>query len=75
VPATVLDLGLNKAEVAARRIAELYPYLQVRVLDVGLTSDTVDEFLNGLNIVIEGCDSLDIKAIRGRAPAPDGFRC
>ena len=27
VPATVLDLGLNKAEVAARRIAELDPYL------------------------------------------------
>ena len=37
VPATVLDLGLNKAEVAARRIAELDPYLRLRVLDAGLT--------------------------------------
>ena len=61
VPATVLDLGLNKAEVAARRIAELDPYLVVRVLDVGLTVDTVDEFLNGLDIVVEECDSLDMK--------------
>jgi nitroreductase len=62
VPATVLDLGLNKAEVAARRIAELDPYLVVRVLDVGLTVDTVDEFLDGLDVIVEECDSLDMKA-------------
>src|SRR5581483_6752442 len=63
IPATVLDLGLNKAEVAARRIAELDPYLQVRVLDTGLTVDTVDEFLDGLDIVVEECDSLHMKAV------------
>jgi len=63
VPATVFDLGVNKAEVAARRIAELDPYLQVRVLTAGLTVDTVDEFLNGLDIVVEECDSLDMKAL------------
>jgi molybdopterin/thiamine biosynthesis adenylyltransferase len=62
VPATVLDLGLNKAEVAARRVAELDPYLVVRVLDVGLTVDNVDEFLDGLDVVVEECDSLDMKA-------------
>jgi molybdopterin/thiamine biosynthesis adenylyltransferase len=63
VPATVFDLELNKAEVAARRIAELDPYLAVRVLDAGLTVDTVDEFLDGLDIVVEECDSLDMKAV------------
>ncbi|MGC2655739.1 MAG: Rv1355c family protein [Mycobacterium sp.] len=63
VPATVLDIGVNKAEVAARRIAELDPYLHVRVMDAGLTPETVDEFLDGLDIVIEECDSLDIKAV------------
>jgi molybdopterin/thiamine biosynthesis adenylyltransferase len=62
VPATVLDLGLNKAEVAARRIAELDPYLHVRVLDAGLTVETIGEFLDGLDVVVEECDSLDIKA-------------
>ncbi len=62
VPATVLDLGLNKAEVAARRIAELDPYLVVRVWEAGLTPDTVDGFLDGLDVVVEECDSLDIKA-------------
>src|ERR1700753_1408018 len=39
-------------------------------MGAGLTPDTVDEFLDGLNIVVEECDSLDIKAIvRERARA------
>lgn len=62
VPASVFDLGVNKACVAARRIAELDPYLPVEVFDAGLTFDTVDSFLHGLDIVIEECDSLDMKA-------------
>jgi molybdopterin/thiamine biosynthesis adenylyltransferase len=62
VPATVFDLGVNKACVAARRIAELDPYLPVEVFDAGLTLETVDAFLDGLDIVVEECDSLDIKA-------------
>lgn len=61
VPATVFDLGLNKAQVAARRIAELDPYLAVDVLDTGITADTMDAFLDGLDIAIEECDSLDMK--------------
>jgi molybdopterin/thiamine biosynthesis adenylyltransferase len=63
VPATVFDLGLNKAHVAARRIAELDPYLAVDVFDAGLTADTVDAFLDELDIVVEECDSLDMKVI------------
>ena len=63
VPATIFDLGINKAVVAARRIAELDPYLPVDVLDTGLNADTLDDFLTGLDIAVEECDSLDIKAL------------
>lgn len=63
LPASILDLGVNKAQVAARRIAELDPYLQVHALEAGLSSGTVDEFLDELDIVIEECDSLDIKVL------------
>jgi len=63
VPATVFDLGLNKAHVAARRIAELDPYLRVDVCAAGITVDTVDAFLDGLDIVVEECDSLEMKAV------------
>jgi molybdopterin/thiamine biosynthesis adenylyltransferase len=70
VPATVFDVGLNKAEAAARRIAELDPYLSVDIMETGLTLDTIDDFLDGLNIVVEECDSLDIKVVvRERARA------
>ena len=70
VPATVFDIGVNKAEAAARRIAELDPYLAVRIFNAGLTTDTIDEFLDGLDIVVDECDSLDMKAIvRERARA------
>ncbi len=61
VPATVFDLGQNKAHVAARRIAEVDPYLAVEVFEDGVTADTVDAFLDGLDIAVEECDSLDMK--------------
>jgi molybdopterin/thiamine biosynthesis adenylyltransferase len=63
VPATVFDLGVNKAVVCARRIAELDPYLPVAVMPAGITAETVGDFLDGLDIVIEECDSLDAKVL------------
>ncbi|MBW0017199.1 MAG: Rv1355c family protein [Mycobacterium sp.] len=71
VPATVFDLGTNKATVAARRIAEFDPYLKVEVCTSGVTSELVDQFLDGLDVVVDQADSLDVKvflreAARGR---------
>jgi molybdopterin/thiamine biosynthesis adenylyltransferase len=63
VPASVIDLGVNKAVVCARRIAELDPYLTVTVTPTGITPQTVGDFLDGLDIVIEQCDSLDVKVL------------
>jgi molybdopterin/thiamine biosynthesis adenylyltransferase len=63
VPATVFDLGSNKAEVAARRIAELDPYLPIEVFDRGITAESVDRFLDGVDILVEECDSLDTKVL------------
>ena len=70
VPATVFDIGVNKAVVAARRIAELDPYLSVEVMAAGLTQRSIGEFLDGIDVVVEECDSLDIKvAVREAARA------
>jgi hypothetical protein len=63
VPATVLDIGTNKAVVTARRIAELDPYLPVEVCLDGIRRENIDGFVAGLSIVIEECDSLDIKMV------------
>ena len=63
VPATVFDLGVNKAEVAARRIAEINPYLPVEVFERGITQEAVGRFLDGVDILVEECDSLDTKVL------------
>ncbi|KAF0960117.1 Rv1355c family protein [Rhodococcus sp. T7] len=61
VPGTVLDLGVNKAVVAARRIAEIDPYVTVTLWKDGLDVESVAEFLDGTDVVIDECDSLDVK--------------
>ncbi|MDA2895329.1 Rv1355c family protein [Mycolicibacterium sp. BiH015] len=61
VPASVFDIGVNKAVACARRIAELNPYLPVQVLSSGITAESIDAFLDDLDVVIEECDSLDVK--------------
>jgi molybdopterin/thiamine biosynthesis adenylyltransferase len=63
VPATLLDLGVNKAVVAARRIAELDPYLDVEVVPDGVTPESLEHFLDGTDIVVEECDSFHIKVL------------
>jgi len=63
VPASVLDLGVNKAVVAARRIGEIDPYLRVVTVPEGIQPDNLGSFLDGLDLVIEECDSLDVKLL------------
>jgi molybdopterin/thiamine biosynthesis adenylyltransferase/nitroreductase len=63
VPASVLDLGVNKAVVAARRIGEIDPYLRVVTVPEGIRPDNLGSFLDGLDLVIEECDSLDVKLL------------
>ena len=63
VPASVLDLGINKAIVAARRISEIDPYLRVETNTEGIQPENLGAFLDGLDVVIEECDSLDIKLL------------
>lgn len=63
VPGTVFDLGLNKAVVAARRIAEIDPYITVRIDSHGAVPESIDDFVQGLDIVVEECDSLDAKVL------------
>lgn len=68
VPGTLFDIGVNKAVVTARRIAELDPYLPVEIVTAPLGEASMDAFLDGLTLVVEECDSLDVKlAVREAA--------
>lgn len=61
IPATVFDIGVNKAIAVARRIAELDPYLPTEIFPSGLTEGSIADFFDGIDLVIEECDSLDMK--------------
>ncbi|WP_437606484.1 Rv1355c family protein [Sorangium sp. So ce834] len=69
----VHNLDVPKAVATARDIAELDPFFKVTCLSEGVTPDNIDRFLlegGKLDIVVEECDSLDIKLeIRYRARA------
>lgn len=61
VRAPVTDVGLPKTVVAARQIAEIDPYVDVRCLHEGLTDDTLGAFFDGLDVVVDECDGLAMK--------------
>ncbi|MGO4617888.1 Rv1355c family protein [Nocardia sp. 2YAB30] len=73
VPGTLFDIGVNKAVVTARRIAELDPYLPVEIFGAGVDDNSVDEFVDGLSIIVEECDSLDMKLVIREAAARHGI--
>lgn len=60
------NLGLNKAIVTAREIAEIDPYLKVICFTDGLTKENMDAFFTEggkLDVLVEECDSVDIKIL------------
>ncbi|WP_067690777.1 Rv1355c family protein [Nocardia jejuensis] len=64
--ANVSDLGVNKAVLAARQIAELDPYLQVEVFHEGIDDLNVDAFFDAgraVDILVEECDMPWIKIL------------
>jgi len=63
IPASVLDVGLNKAVQSARRAAEIDPYLPIRIFPQGISPENVEEFVTGLDVVVEECDAIDIKVL------------
>lgn len=62
----VHNMGLKKTVMVAREIAEIDPYLKVTLFSEGLTKDNLDAFFIGdkkLDLVIDECDSLDVKIL------------
>jgi len=58
------NLGVPKVYITAREIAEIDPYIVVKCYPDGVAQDTIDDFLlsgGPLDLLIDECDSLDIK--------------
>lgn len=68
--AGVCDLGVNKATLTARQIAEINPFVDLQVFDQGININELDKFLlkPKLDVLVEEMDDLALKiAIRERA--------
>ncbi len=61
VRAHVADVGLPKTVVAARQIAEVDPFVEVRCFHEGLTDANLEAFLDGLDVVVDEADGLAMK--------------
>lgn len=64
--AGVTSLGIEKVVIAARDISEIDPYLKITLFRDGIKEENVDEYLHGngkLDLLIDECDSLDIKVL------------
>ncbi|MFZ1075094.1 MAG: ThiF family adenylyltransferase [Minisyncoccia bacterium] len=54
-------LGMLKVEMAARTIYEINPYAELELYSDGLTSENLEQFFQGLDIVIDEIDNLAVK--------------
>lgn len=58
------NLGLPKVIAVAREIYEIDPFLNIEIFPEGLTKHNIDQFFDfkePLDLIIDECDSIDIK--------------
>lgn len=63
LPFSVNDIDFPKTTIAAKKMLEIDPYLNIETFHEGITEDNMDVFLKGLDLVVEECDSLYIKVL------------
>jgi hypothetical protein len=64
IRAGVTSLGLLKVVITAREIAEIDPYIKVKIYGEGINQGNINSFLNEdgkLDIMVEVCDNIDMK--------------
>lgn len=64
VGASMSTLGLPKAEVLARMLRDINPEADVQVFADGVTSGNVAEFMDGVDVYVDGIDFFAMEARR-----------
>lgn len=60
--ATVSNLGREKLEVMTRQAMDINPELEIKGFADGITADNLDDFLEGVDIYIDGLDFFAFQA-------------
>ncbi len=58
---TYLDLGRKKTDLAREYLYALNPYSTVVAFDQGVTDETMDAFFDGVDVLVEETDNLEMK--------------
>ncbi|MEK7584992.1 MAG: ThiF family adenylyltransferase [Patescibacteria group bacterium] len=61
VIAGVQNLGLPKVVVTARTLTAINPYLELEIFFDGLNPDNLDQFCDGLDVIVDEMDNISIK--------------
>lgn len=64
---SVKELGMPKVEAAEKRIREMNPDVEVEALPVSLNDHNAESIVKGVDVVIDGLDSLRVRRIVNRA--------
>lgn len=54
--ATVPSLGLSKVEVMRQEAHNINPFIEIREFPSGITEENIDDFLHGVDVVLDGID-------------------
>ena len=63
IRAKTTDIGLNKAVLAAHQIYEVNPYAEVEVYPNEINNTNLEEFLDGVDLLIEEVDDFSLKIL------------
>ncbi len=63
-------IGKSKCLVVADQLYRMNPYAEIKAYDKGLSVENLDEFMNGLDVIVDALDNLELK-IRMRLKAKE----
>ncbi|MFQ6075639.1 MAG: ThiF family adenylyltransferase, partial [Candidatus Bathyarchaeia archaeon] len=64
---TIDTIGYPKVEAAAKRLGELNPGVDIEALTLSVNPDTSDEIVRGVDVVVDGLDSVEARYAINRA--------
>lgn len=62
VGAAVSSVGLNKLDVMVQQARDINPELEIKEFSQGVTAENIDDFLDGVDIYIDGLDFFAFEA-------------
>lgn len=73
IRSSMIHQGELKTTIVAREISEIDPFIEVTCYDKGLQTDNLHDFLDGLDLVVDECDSIEMKIMLRRACREKGI--